>query len=48
MTTVYAHTYSASRSELKVEDGLSRLVIRMPMFELDHLQIGRASCRERV
>ncbi len=42
MTTVYAHTYSASRSELKVEDGLTRLVIRMPMFELDHLpQAGR-------
>lgn len=42
MTTVYAHTYSASRSELKVEDGLTRLIIRMPMFELDHFpQSGR-------
>jgi hypothetical protein len=42
VTTVYAHTYSASRSELKVEDGLSRLTIRMPIFELDHLpQSGR-------
>ena len=42
MSTVYAHNFSASESDLKVEDGLSRLTIRMPMFELEHLpQSGR-------
>lgn len=40
MSTVYAHNFSASTSELKVEDGLSRLTIRMPMFELEHLPQG--------
>lgn len=34
---VLAHPISASRSELRVDNGLTRLEIHLPMAELDHV-----------